>query len=917
MNSDVSPQAVSSRRRLKAALGSAAGLLLLVSLALPYWQARLFAPQYRDGLRATMYAFKVGGDVKEIDGLNHYVGVSKLGDLAKIERVLAIPAVLTLAVFCFMIPRVKSRAVQWLFGAGVLSFPVVFVVNLKFWLHYASTHLDPTAPLKLKPFSIPIYGIGKVGQFRSEVGPMFGYWLALLAAALVLAVLLLPDAPKDAGPSRPGDSTGKRAGPIYGWMLLSLLAPSILGAATLQERIDSAEPGTVLEITGRHSGPITISKTLCLKGAGEAVIDGENSGTVVTVRAPGVTLENLTVRNSGESFLMEDSGVRVEAASAVIRGCVVENVLFGIFVAQGPAATIVDNRLHGKNLDLSKRGDLIRLWYSDRAVVRGNQLNGGRDAVLWFSTGSVVEDNTFSGGRYGLHFMYTNSARVAGNILSDNSVGAYIMYSQDVAVEKNRFERNRGPSGIGLGLKESDRIQVSQNVFKDNRQGLFVDQSPIIAENVNRFSRNLFANNDVGIAILPGAKGDVFSANSFQDNQQQVSVRGGGELTGTLWQQGGFGNFWSDYAGYGAAKSLVGRIPYRVESAFESMMDQFPSARFFLFTPASGAIELASKAFPLFKPKPKLTDPFPLLSPPEIDGPQDPAGYKRAAVEAPLLLLMLAAGLAAVFQWGRRAKSKSPLVKEPLPDRNAVIEARNVRKAFGARAILNDFNLTMKAGESVVLWGANGAGKSTFLKCLLGLLAYDGTIRICGHDAQSDGKKARLRVGYLPQEFFWYDWTVQETLEFVCRIRRADPSVIPGLLQTCRLQGEENKLVPALSGGMKQKLALAQALVGDPDIIVLDEPCSNLDLKTRQEFLEILRQMKGSRSLLLTSHRIEEVDHLADRVVWLEEGQPSKSLSVAEFYEAGHDASPDGQEGVWVEARSKRKMDIVRLLERL
>lgn len=136
-----------------------------------------------------MYANRLAGDVEEIDNLNHYVGVAKLGSLAVLERKLAVPAVAFLAGLCMLVPWLKKPRWRWGATLAVAAFPVGFVANMAYYMHHAATHLNPTAPLKLKPFSIPVIGIGKVGQFRSVVGPMPGFFLVLAAVTLLFVVL--------------------------------------------------------------------------------------------------------------------------------------------------------------------------------------------------------------------------------------------------------------------------------------------------------------------------------------------------------------------------------------------------------------------------------------------------------------------------------------------------------------------------------------------------------------------------------------------------------------------------------------------------------------------------------------------------------------------------------------------------------
>src|SRR5581483_4922125 len=160
---------VPQRRRLAAALGLAGACLLAVSLLLPFWKARLFAPQYRNGLTAVMYAHRVTGDVDEIDELNHYIGMRKLGSMAVAERLAAVPVVLLLAAFCAAAWLRENPRLRGLAALAAAAFPAGFVLDMTIWMRYATGHLDPMAPLKLRPFSIPVVGTGRVAQFRSEL----------------------------------------------------------------------------------------------------------------------------------------------------------------------------------------------------------------------------------------------------------------------------------------------------------------------------------------------------------------------------------------------------------------------------------------------------------------------------------------------------------------------------------------------------------------------------------------------------------------------------------------------------------------------------------------------------------------------------------------------------------------------------
>ena len=203
------------------------------------------------------------------------------------------------------------------------------------------------------------------------------------------------------------------------------------------------------------------------------------------------------------------------------------------------------------------------------------------------------------------------------------------------------------------------------------------------------------------------------------------------------------------------------------------------------------------------------------------------------------------------------------------------LEAQAVVKRFGRVIAVDRVDLSIRPGETVVLWGPNGAGKTTLLRCVLGVVPCDGTITVCGHDVRRDGKAARRLMGYVPQEIrLPGHQTVSETVTFVARLRRVSPVAALAGLGRGGLEGLAEQRVQTLSGGMKQRLALALALISDPPVLLLDEPTSNLDLAARRELMEQLEQLNAQgKTLVVCSHHAAEVWRIADRVVVLEHGR--------------------------------------------
>lgn len=408
--------------------------------------------------------------------------------------------------------------------------------------------------------------------------------------------------------------------------------------------IDDAAPGSVVEIpAGIYHERIVIDKPLTLVARGRVVLDGSGRGDIVEVRAPDVTVRGFIVRNTGIDLDLENTGIRVLAANARIEDNTLEDVLFGIDLRDAPNSVVARNRIGGKPLHIARRGDGLRLWRADGSIIEGNVIHDGRDAILWYSSRVTVRNNLGRDCRYGLHLMFCDDVRIEHNEFRHNSVGIYLMYSRGVEVRNNRLVRNRGPSGYGLGLKETDRFTVEGNLIAGNRAGVYVDGSPFTASGHGVFSANTLACNDVGMTILPSSRGNVIYENNFVDNIDQVAVGGRGSLEHNAFWRDDRGNFWSDYTGYDQNADGVGDFVHESHTLFENLLDREPALRLFLFSPAQQAVEFVGRAIPAVRPEPKFVDEVPLMRPVPIPAAgieqhADPARLPLAAVGGALAL---------------------------------------------------------------------------------------------------------------------------------------------------------------------------------------------------------------------------------------------------------------------------------------
>ena len=422
-------------------------------------------------------------------------------------------------------------------------------------------------------------------------------------------------------------------------------------ADRLAQAIAAAAPGETITVDGGvFHGALHVDRPLTLIGHNWPILDGRNQGTVLNITAPGTTVEGFLIRNSGDSLDQENSGIVVDAMDVTIAHNRFEDTLFGVYLREAHGSAILNNDIQGKDLAVPRRGDPIRIWYSNDVIVADNRVSQGRDVVLWYSERLTIRGNDIGHGRYGLHFMYCDDALIEENRLLNNSVGAFLMYSRRMTMQHNTIAMNRGPSGFGLGLKDMDDAIVRQNHFLDNRIGAYLDASPREIDSIGLFQENVFAYNDIGIELMPAVSRNQFIANSFVDNQEQVALAGGGSPGANHWTVDGVGNYWSNYAGFDVGGDGYGDIPYTSQRLFEDLMQREPALRLFLYSPATDALDFASRAFPVVRPQPKLQDSSPLMAPRVAAGapPLPITGGNGAWIWLALALSVLSLGLIAL-----------------------------------------------------------------------------------------------------------------------------------------------------------------------------------------------------------------------------------------------------------------------------
>jgi ABC-2 type transport system ATP-binding protein len=210
---------------------------------------------------------------------------------------------------------------------------------------------------------------------------------------------------------------------------------------------------------------------------------------------------------------------------------------------------------------------------------------------------------------------------------------------------------------------------------------------------------------------------------------------------------------------------------------------------------------------------------------------------------------------------------------------SVMIEARGLTKYFGSFAAIRDVSFEVHRGEVVAFLGPNGAGKSTTLKLLTGYLAPSGgEARIAGHDMSTDRLAGSARLGYLPENGPLYpDMTPRGLLQFFAKARGLSAQRarqrINCVVELCALGSVIGKPIGKLSRGYRQRVGMAQVLLHEPDVLILDEPTAGLDPNQIHEVRETIRKLGNSKTILVSTHVLQEVEAMAARVLFINEGR--------------------------------------------
>lgn len=208
-----------------------------------------------------------------------------------------------------------------------------------------------------------------------------------------------------------------------------------------------------------------------------------------------------------------------------------------------------------------------------------------------------------------------------------------------------------------------------------------------------------------------------------------------------------------------------------------------------------------------------------------------------------------------------------------------MIEVKNLVKQYGGRNVVDDLSFTVEKGQIVGFLGPNGAGKSTTMNIVTGYIsATEGTVTVNGYDIYDEPEKVKKSIGYLPEQPPLYpDMKVGEYLDFVCDLKKVrgnnKEKMIRKVMRATKIQDVSERLIKHLSKGYKQRVGLAGAMVGDPEILILDEPTVGLDPKQIIEIRNLIKELSKTHTILLSSHIMQEVSAVCNQIMIINQGK--------------------------------------------
>ena len=397
------------------------------------------------------------------------------------------------------------------------------------------------------------------------------------------------------------------------FFLLLFIFISSCFANPLQDAINNATPYSTIKLrNATYAGFIVIDKPLTLLGLGDSVIiDGEAKGTVVTINASNVTLKNLKIINSGNRMENLDSAISLNNVNnCEIDNCTIQKSLYGIDMNIVKNSKITNNSIRSKDIDISLRGNALKLYYANNNLISHNLINKSRDVTLNYSSDNNFSNNTFINNRFATHLSMSNRNIFDANIYLHNSVSMMFMGARDTLVINNSIKSSDGAAGIGVVIGHVSNFRFEKNLLRYNAKAIYID-SKEKARGMKRYiNYNEISYNAEAIHFHAAIKDNTIKYNQIFGNIDDVVKDIEGYYSPT--NRVSF-NYWDRYTGFDRDGDNIGDTPHKIYQYADQLWHYNNKVKFFYGSPIMSLLNFLANLAPFVEPNLLLVDSNPIV----------------------------------------------------------------------------------------------------------------------------------------------------------------------------------------------------------------------------------------------------------------------------------------------------------------
>jgi nitrous oxidase accessory protein len=367
----------------------------------------------------------------------------------------------------------------------------------------------------------------------------------------------------------------------------------------------ASEGDTILVRPGVYQeGNISISKSVVIIGEDYPVFDGEKKYEIFTIAANNVCVRGLWFKNTGSASMNDIAAVKViDAKGITISNNRFNDSFFAIHFSNTTESTVENNTIEATATSEHEIGNGIHMWKCNNITIRKNYIKGHRDGIYFefVTNSSIVGNVSESNIRYGLHFMFSHNDDYQDNSFINNGAGVAVMYTKNVRMHGNKFERNWGGAAYGLLLKDIRDSEVVGNAFIENTIAIHME-----GVSRTRFEENDFTANGYAVRMQASCDDNVFSLNNFSANTFDFATNG------TMVLNKIDSNYWDRYEGYDLDRDGTGDIPYRPVNMYSMIVERIPPAVLLWRSFLVMLMDRTEKVIPVVTPE-NLKDNTPLM----------------------------------------------------------------------------------------------------------------------------------------------------------------------------------------------------------------------------------------------------------------------------------------------------------------